>query len=95
MKNHTILVYNISCKTFMGAKILRVMLNKIDGFIRVYDGIGNLVLFGAEKYDSIHKRIRYLIGVKSGITYVFSHNYARIIVDSYDSLPLEKNIEFS
>ena len=28
--------------------------------------------------------------VKSGITYVFPHNYARINVDSYDSLPLGK-----
>ena len=27
---------------------------------------------------------------KSGITYVFSHNYAKIKIDSYDSLPLEK-----
>ena len=31
------------------------------------------------------------MGVKSGITYVISHNYARIKVDSYDSLPLEKH----
>ena len=27
---------------------------------------------------------------KSGITYVFSHNYAKIKVESHDSLPLEK-----
>ena len=27
---------------------------------------------------------------KSGITYCFSHNYARIKVDLFDSLPLEK-----
>ena len=31
------------------------------------------------------------MGVKSGITYVISHNYARIKVDLYDSLPLEKH----
>ena len=29
--------------------------------------------------------VRYLISVKSGITYTISHNYATIKVDSYDS----------
>ena len=29
---------------------------------------------------------------KSGITYVISHNYARIKTDSFDSLPLEKTL---
>ena len=38
----------------------------------------------------MYNRIRYLIGQKSGVTYVFSHNYARIKIDSYNSLPLEK-----
>ena len=28
--------------------------------------------------------------MKSGIACVISHNYAKIKVDSYDSLPLEK-----
>ena len=45
---------------------------------------------GSEKYDSIYDRIRYLISVKSGVTYIISHNYATIKVGSYDSLPLEK-----
>ena len=49
---------------------MRIRLDKIDGLIRVYDGAGYLVLFGTEKTDSINNRIRYLIGVKSGITYV-------------------------
>ena len=55
----------------IGAKPLHVRLDKIDGFIRVHNGTRYLVLLGAEKYDSIYSRIRYLIGVKSGITYVF------------------------
>ena len=37
---------------------------------------------------------RYLMGVKSGITYVISHNYPKIKVDWYDSLPLEKALTF-
>ena len=35
-----------------------------------------------------------LINVKSGIIYIISHNYAKIKVDSYDSLPLEKTMTF-
>ena len=52
------------------------------------------VLFGAEKYDFIYNRIRHLIREKSGITYIISHNYAKLNVDSYDSLPLEKILTF-
>ena len=35
---------------------------------------------------------RYLVGVKvvKSITYIISHSYAKIKVDSYNSLPLEK-----
>ena len=54
----------------------------------------DLVSFGSEKSDFIYSMIRYLISVKSGITYVISHNYAKIKVDSYNSLPLEKTMIF-
>ena len=43
-----------------------------------------------KRYDSIYNRIRYLISVKSDITYIIPHNYAKIKVNSYKSLPLEK-----
>ena len=43
-----------------------------------------------KKYDFIYNRIIYLIGVKSGITYVFSHYHVKIKVDSYDTLSLVK-----
>ena len=84
-----ILVYN-----YKGAEPFRIIFGKIDGFIRVYDGATYLVLFSAEKFDIICDRIRYLAGVKSGITYVISHNYAKIKVDSYDSLRLENTLTF-
>ena len=35
-----------------------------------------------------------LRSIKSGITYINSHNYAKIEVNSYDSLPLEKAMTF-
>ena len=85
-----ILVYNISYKSLIDSKPLSIRFNKIDGFIRVYDGTRYLVLIGSEKYDSIYDRIRYLINVKSAITYIISHNYVTIKVNSYDSSPLEK-----
>ena len=62
--NENILVYNISYKTFIGTQPFRIRLDKIDEFIRVYDGSRYLVLFGAEKYDIIYNRIRYLIDAK-------------------------------
>ena len=62
--------YNISHKTFIGAKPLSIRFDKVNEFIRVYDGTRYLVLFGSEKYDAIYNRIRYLISQKSGITYI-------------------------
>ena len=85
------MIYEISYEILIGAKPLRVMFDKVDGFIRVYDGTRYLVLFGPEKYDAIYNSVRYLITQKSDITYVLSHNYARIKIDSSDSLPLEKH----
>ena len=88
------MVYDIACKAMMGAKPLQIRFDKVDGFIRVYDRTRYLVLLGAEKCNLIYTRKRYLIAVNSGITYVITDNYAKIKVDSYDSLPQEKNINF-
>ena len=81
-----ILVYNISYKSLIVFNPFGIRFDKIDGYIRVYNGTKYLVLFGNKKYDSIYDRIRYLISVKSVITYKISHNYATIKVDSCDSL---------
>ena len=89
-----ILVYNISNKSLIDSKPLRIRFDKLDWFIRVYVGTWYLVLFGTEKYGYIYNRIRYLISIKSGITNAISHNYSKIKVDSYDSLPLEKAMTF-
>ena len=63
------MIYDISYKTLIGVKPLRIIFNKIDGFIRVYDGIRYLTLFSSEKYCAIYNRIRYLISLKSSITF--------------------------
>ena len=57
-----ILVYNISYKTSIDSKPLRIRFDKIDRYIRIYDGTRYLVLFGSENFDFIYNRIRYFIG---------------------------------
>ena len=74
----------------IGPEPLRIRFDKVDWFVRVYDGTRYFTLFGTEKYDVIYNKIRCLIGVKSGITRDISHNYTIIKVDSYDSLSIEK-----
>ena len=80
-KSHeNILVYNTSYKTLIDVKPLCIRFEKIDGFNRVYDGTRYLVFFVSENYNSIYN--------------IIFHNYAKIKVDSEDSLPLEKTITF-
>ena len=59
-----ILIYDISYKTLMGAKPLRIRFDEIDGFIKIYDGVRYVLLFRSEQYDAIYIRIRYLISQK-------------------------------
>ena len=77
-KSHeNILIYDISYKTLIDSKPLRIRFFKIDGIIRIYDGTKYLTLFCSEKYDAIYNRIRYLVSQKSGITYIFSYYFAK------------------
>ena len=81
-KSHgNILIFDILYKTLICSKPLLIRFNKVDGFIRIYDGTKYLTLFGSEKY-AIYNRIRYLVSLKSRVTYVFSHYYTKIKVDS-------------
>ena len=78
----------------MGAKPLRIRFDKIDEFIKIYDGTRYLVLFSPERYDPIYDRIRYLVSEKNDITYSISHNFATIRIDSYNSLLIKKTLTF-
>ena len=49
-----ILIYNISYKTLIDPKHLHIRFFKIDGFLRIYDGIKYLTLFRPEKDDAIY-----------------------------------------
>ena len=48
----------------MGSKPLHIKFDKIDGFIKIYDGIRYLVLFGYWWYHKIFDNIKYLISKK-------------------------------
>ena len=87
-------VYNISYKSLIDSKPLRIRFEKTNGFIRVYGGTRYLLLFGSKKDDFIYNRIRHVISVKGGITYAIFHNYAKIKIVSYDSLPLKSTVTF-
>ena len=66
-----------------------IKFDKIDGCIRIYDGTRYLTLLDSQKYDTIYDSIRYLLSLKCDMTYIFSHYFAKIKVDSYDSLLIE------
>ena len=61
-KSHkTVLIYDISCKTLIDSKPLRIRFDNIDRFIKIYVRTRYLALFGSEKYEAIYNRIRYVI----------------------------------
>ena len=83
----------------MNAKPLRIRFDKVDGFIKIYDETRYLVLFGPERYDTIYNKIRYLISKERGIIVliviiIIDHNFGRIRIDSYNSLPKGKTLTF-
>ena len=83
------LAYSISYKNLMDAKLLCLNRDKIDEFIRTYDGTRYFVLFKSAKYYFIYNRIIQLISVKSDITYTIFHNYAKIKI-VWKDLDIEK-----
>ena len=84
------MIYDISYKTLIDLKPLGSRFDKIDGIIRICDGTRYLTFSGTEKYDAIYNRVSYPINLKSCSTYTFSNYFAKIKVDSYDSLPIKK-----
>ena len=76
-------VYNILCKNPIGPKTLRIRFDKIDGF-------KHLILFDYGLFNKICDQIKYLISKKIGITNSINHNFGRIRIDSYNSVPIKK-----
>ena len=81
-------------KASTSAKPFHIRLDKLDRFIKVHDKIRYLVLFDYNNCDEGCDKIKYLISEKKGITDSVDHNFARIRIDSYDSLPFKKVLSF-
>ena len=74
---------------------MRIRFDKIDGFIRVRGGkFRHLVLLDYGLFDKICDKIKYLIYEKSDITDSTNHNFGKIRIDLYNSLPIEKILTF-
>ena len=88
------MIYDISYKTLIvqNLRFDKIRFDKKDGFTRIYDGIRYLTSFDSENYGATYNKIRYLISLKSSITYIFSYYFAKIKADSHDSLPIEKRM---
>ena len=79
-KSHgIILIYDISYKTFMSAKALCIRFDNVKK-------TRYLVLFGHRIYNAICDKINYLLSEKIDDKYVINYNFARIKIDSYNSL---------
>ena len=57
--------------------------------IKIHNKVRYLVLFDDSFWDKICDKIKNLISEKSGITDSINHNFGRIGIDSYDSLPIK------
>ena len=82
-KSHkNILLKDVWYKPLIGWQPLDVRFDTIDGFIRIYDGTGYLVLLGPEKCDSIYNRIIYFFSLlcENQIWFILFFAY-RIYVD--------------
>ena len=88
------LIYNVLYKSFVAAKPLRVSFDKIDKYFKIKNGTRYLVLFGPEIYGEIYDWIESILSEESDISYIISHNFAKIKVHSYDSLSPEKAMTF-
>ena len=74
---------------------MRIRFDKINGFIRVRGGeFRHLLWLDYGLFDKICDKIKYLISEKSGITDSINHNFGKIRINSYNSLPIEKVFTF-
>ena len=93
-KFENILIYDISYKILTSTKPLRISFDEIDGFIKIHNGIRYIVLFGCGWFDKICDRIKNLISQKNLTTDSINHDFVRIRIDSYNSLPIKKFLTF-
>ena len=69
---------------------MHIRYDEIDGFIKIHIRIRYLVLFDCGWFDRIDDRINYLISEKSVITDSINHNFTKIRITLFNSLPIKK-----
>ena len=92
----SISVCNILHKTPIGPRPLRIRFDKIGGFIIALDGKNkHFILFDYGLFNEIGDKIKYLISKKIVLIIIrINHNFGKIRIDSYSSLPIEKILTF-
>ena len=73
---------------------MRIRFDKIDGFIKIYDGIRYLIILDHDRLYKIWDSIKCAISEKSVITESINNDFARIRIGSYNSFPIEKILIF-
>ena len=70
---------------------MNIRFDKIDGFIISLDGkIKHLILFDYGLFNKICDKIKNLISINSDNINNINHNFGKIRIDSYNSLPIKK-----
>ena len=68
---------------------MNIRFDKIDGFIISLDGkIKHLILFDYGLFNKICDKIKYCMSKKSDNINNINHNFGKIRIDSYNSLPI-------
>ena len=88
------MIYDILYKTFMSAEPLDIRVDEMEEFIEIYDGFRYLVLLDYWWFDKVCDSIKYLISEKSDIKDSINHSFAKIRIDSYNSLFVKKILTF-
>ena len=88
------MIHDILYKTFMSAEPLHIRVDEIEEFIEIYDGFRYLVLLDYGWCDKVCDSIKYLISEKSDIKDSINHSFAKIRIDSYNSLFVKKILTF-
>ena len=73
---------------------MHIRSDKINRYIKIYDGIRYLVLYDCKRHTAIYGRIKYPLSEKISIIDSINHSFPRIRIDSYNSLPKEKILTF-
>ena len=70
---------------------MNIRFDKIDGFITSLDcKIKYLILFDYRLFNKICDKIKYRMSKKSDNINNINHNFGKIRIDSYNSLPIKK-----